>query len=231
MTTTAPVRYETQDELAHEPVRGLPELLPRGEAILWQGAPTWAGLASSAYHARQAALYFGIVLAWRLMSGVISGESAASLAVSLLVLTALAATAVGLLVGFAMLAARTTVYTITSRRLVMRIGIALPMTLNLPFNAIASASARSYPDGTADVPLQLAPQHRLAFLILWPHCRPWQVRKPEPMLRRIPDGERVASLLAQALTAYHRTHERRADAQEPAGHADDRAPIHDTVAA
>ena len=149
----------------------------------------------------------------------------------LLVLTALAASAVGLLVGFAVLAARTTVYTITSRRLVMRIGIALPMTLNLPFKTVVSASARSYPDGTADVPLQLAPQHRLAFLILWPHCRPWQVRKPEPMLRRIPDGARVASLLAQALATYHRTHERPDDVQEPAVIADARAPIHDTVAA
>lgn len=202
MTGSSTVRYEQQEEFAREPVRGLPELLPRGEQMLWQGAPAWRGLASSAYHARGAALYFGLLLAWRLGAGLMAGETAASLAVSLLLLTALAAAAVGTLVTLAVLAARTTVYTITNRRLVMRIGIALPMTLNLPFKAIASASARTHPDGTADIPLQLAPQHRLAFLILWPHCRPWHLRKPEPMLRRVANGADVAGILAQALAAY-----------------------------
>ncbi len=154
--TAAAVRYEQQDEFAREPVRGLPELLPRGEEMLWQGAPTWRGLAGSAYHARGAALYFGLLLAWRLGAGLMAGESAASLVVSLLLLTALATLAVGTLIVLAVLAARTTVYTITNRRLVMRIGIALPMTLNLPFKAIVGASARSHADGTADIPLQLA---------------------------------------------------------------------------
>ncbi|MGZ2821903.1 photosynthetic complex putative assembly protein PuhB, partial [Pseudomonas aeruginosa] len=85
-----------------------------------------------------------------------------------------------LLVLLGYLAARTTVYTITSRRLVMRIGIALPMTLNLPFKVIASAAARINSDGTADIPITLVPPNRLAFLILWPHCRPWTLRRPEP---------------------------------------------------
>ncbi|HBB55427.1 MAG TPA: phosphopantetheine adenylyltransferase, partial [Hyphomonadaceae bacterium] len=32
-------------EFDFEPVRGLPEALPAGEAILWQGAPSAWGLA------------------------------------------------------------------------------------------------------------------------------------------------------------------------------------------
>jgi hypothetical protein len=228
--TSAAVRYEQQDEFAREPVRGLPELLPRGEEMLWQGAPSWQGLAASAYHARGAALYFALLLAWRLGAGLMTGESAASLVVSLLLLTGLAAAAVGTLVTLAVLAARTTVYTITNRRLVMRIGIALPMTLNLPFKAIVSASARTHPDGTADIPLQLAAQHRLAFLILWPHCRPWHLRKPEPMLRRVARGSDVAAILSKALEAYARTEAAAANAADAAPNAV-HEPVRDTVAA
>ncbi|MEM9764435.1 MAG: PH domain-containing protein, partial [Pseudomonadota bacterium] len=29
------------DDFRSEPVRGLPALLPKGERILWQGAPSW----------------------------------------------------------------------------------------------------------------------------------------------------------------------------------------------
>jgi hypothetical protein len=200
--TQSTVRYETQDDFATEPVRGLPELLPKGERMLWQGGPAWRPLAASAYHARITALYFGVLLVWRLASGVAHGEAATSILASLLVFTGLATACVLLLVGLGYLAARTTVYTITSRRLVMRIGIALPMTLNLPFKVIASAAARINRDGTADIPLTLAPPNRLAFLILWPHCRPWSLRRPEPMLRAVPDGARVAEILSNALKAY-----------------------------
>lgn len=233
MTPHAPVRYEQQqDEFAREPVRGLPEMLPRGEQLLWQGAPAWRGLAASAYHARGASFYFGLLLAWRLGAGLMAGETAASLSVSLLMLTGLAAVAVGTLVVLAVLAARSTVYTITNKRLVMRIGIALPMTLNLPFKTIVSASARTYADGTADIPLQLAPQHRLAFLILWPHCRPWHMRKPEPMLRRVPNGSEVAGVLSSALKAYTLA-EGAANQSAPAidAPASVREPVRDTVAA
>lgn len=233
--TRSSVRYETQDELAHDPVRGLPELLPRGEELLWQGSPSWKGLAISAYHVRAVAFYFALLLAWRLASGVISGETLAGIAASLAVFAVLAMAAVGTLVGLAVLASRTTVYTITSRRVVMRIGIALPMTLNLPFKAVSAASMRSYPDGTVDLPMHLAPEHRLAFLILWPHCRPWEVRKPQPMLRRVPDGAHVSRILADALQAFAQTNAA-VSAPSPAAGAQAKAtsrhvPARNTVAA
>jgi hypothetical protein len=223
MTRQSQVRYETQDDFATEPVRGLPEMLPKGERLLWQGAPAWKPLAGSAYHARVASLYFGALLVWRLASGIAHGEAAMSLVASLLVFAGLATAAVLLLVLLGYLAARTTVYTITSRRLVMRIGIALPMTLNLPFKVIASAAARINSDGTADIPITLAPPNRLAFLILWPHCRPWTLRRPEPMLRSVPDGARVAEILAGALKAYTLSEVARA-AQPPAVETPDASP-------
>ena len=73
-------------------------------------------------------------------------------------------------------------------------------------------------DGTGDIALQLGKGDRVAYLILWPHARPWRLAKAEPMLRAIPHADRVAQVLARALAAA-------ADAPAPAleqlqGHAD-----------
>ena len=46
-----------------EAAPGLPEPLPPGERIVWQGAPDWRVLALHAYHLRQLAGYFGVMMA------------------------------------------------------------------------------------------------------------------------------------------------------------------------
>ena len=53
-------------ELDAEP--GLPEPLPHGERILWQGAPAWGSIARRVFHLRKVALYFGVLLAWTVAS-------------------------------------------------------------------------------------------------------------------------------------------------------------------
>jgi hypothetical protein len=45
------------------------------------------------------------------------------------------------------------------------------------------------------------PGKRLAYLVLWPHVRPWRLQAPQPMLRAIDDVAAVADLLAEALAA------------------------------
>lgn len=184
-----------------EPVRGLPERLPAGERLLWQGVPSGRPLARRALHLRTAALYFGALLVWGAVSAVSGGASAAEAARSSLLPGGLA---LGVLGGTALLAwltARTTVYTITSQRVAIRFGIALPVTVNVPFTAIAAAGLRAYEDGTGDIPLTLAVPLRLAWPVLWPHVRPWRVARPEPMLRAVPEAARVAQILGRALAA------------------------------
>jgi hypothetical protein len=44
-------------------------------------------------------------------------------------------------------------------------------------------------------------EQRLAFLLLWPHVRPWKLTRVEPMLRCVPDARNVAGLVAKALRA------------------------------
>ncbi|NJA90224.1 PH domain-containing protein [Rhodocyclus tenuis] len=191
----------------HEPIRGLPELLPEGERILWQGAPSWPSLARNALHINKVAAYFSLLLAWRLIS--LFTETAAppaqALAAALWPLP-LAFIVLGFIALFAWLIERTTVYTLTNRRIVMRIGVALSMTMNFPFRVIASADLVTFANGTGNLPFRLGSADHVAYLTLWPHARPWRFAKSEPMLRCIPNAAHVAALLAEALREYHSAH-------------------------
>jgi hypothetical protein len=186
-------------EHAFEPIRGLPEDLPEGEVILWQGAPVPASLAIRAFHLKALAAYFGLLAAWR--GGALAMDGAPAIeAVAGAAWLVLLGAAAGLICGlFGYFAARTTVYTITNRRLVFRVGVALPLTLNIPFRAIHSAGVRVHGDGTGDIVLSLTPPHKIAYLMLWPHARPWRFSRPEPMLRSLKDPAVVAQLLSRAL--------------------------------
>lgn len=185
---------------ADDPLLDLPEPLPAGERVLWRGRPDWRALAVSAFHIRKLTLYFAILVVWQIASSIVDGKAPLELIAGSATFVGLAAAGCALMVLFAYLTARTTIYTITSRRILMRIGIALPMTLNIPFRRIAGAAVKIGPDGTGDLPISITTGDRVAFLVLWPHARPWRVARPEPMLRAIPQAEKVARLLADALS-------------------------------
>jgi hypothetical protein len=175
--------------------RGLPGPLPPGERILWQGAPTTHGIWLRVFHAPLVALWFcacGLVLAATV-------ETPARLVLPLL--AALAAALV-LLRLIAAACHRTTLYTVTDRRLVLQIGMALPVTYNLPFAAVEGAGLHRFRDGSGDLAVQLKAGARIAYLQLWPHGRPWRVSQPEPMLRSVPDAAQAAAILARALTLH-----------------------------
>jgi Bacterial PH domain len=176
----------------------LSDSLPAGEDVLWQGRPEWRALARRAFHVRKVAIYFCLLLLWRAAYGVASHDAAATLGASALWMILLGCAAVGLLVVIAWLIGRTTSYTITTRRLVFQFGVALPMTLNIPFRVIGCAAFKAYPDGTGEIPVSLIGVDRVAYLVLWPHARPWRAARPEPMMRAVPDAERVAEILAHA---------------------------------
>ena len=209
-----------------EPVPGLPAELPAGERMLWQGAPRWQSLAVQAFHVRKVAVYFALLAAFQASAALADGESlGVALAAPSWVL-ALGLVAVSTLTLLAWLAARGTLYTLTDRRIVMRFGIALPMSVNLPFTVVGSAAAGRRGDGTADIALTLARGSRIGYLVNWPNVRPWHFSRPQPMLRALADGERVAGLLAEALAVASKS-----ATTVPTGQASSPAPTPLTAAA
>jgi len=187
------------DDFAFDPVKGLPEHLPQGETMLWQGSPRWQSLAVRAFHIRKVAIYFAILAAAQSVFRFADGATAGDALKPFIWYSVLALLSIAILTGLAMLSARTTIYTITSKRVVMRLGMALPLTLNLPYSKIESADLRLYRDGTGDLPLMLSSGDRIAWAVLWPHARPFRFRHPEPMLRAIPEADKVGACLASAL--------------------------------
>lgn len=188
-------------EHSFEQVRGLPDRLPPGEVLLWQGAPVARALAVRAMRLKGIAAYFALLAAWRGAALLSDGASAAEAAIGVTWLVLLAAVPIAMLGIYGVMAARTAVYSITNRRVVLRVGVALPVTINLPFAAVADAGLRMHGDGTGDIVLGLAPPHHVPFAMVWPHARPWRLRNPEPMLRALPDAEAAAQVLARALAA------------------------------
>jgi hypothetical protein len=188
-------------EYDFEPVRGLPENLPEGERILWQGAPDWRLLARDALHVRIVGGYFGLLAAWRILDAVFARADLASAALGAILLAIAGAICVGILALYAFLAARMSVYTITTRRVVLRIGVAIPKAINVPFAIIGSVDLRRDGEG-GDIALSLTGNDRIGYLHLWPHARPGRMARPEPTLRALADASPVAGVLAAALVAY-----------------------------
>jgi Bacterial PH domain len=176
-------------EYDHEPVRGLPGLLPEGERILWQSGPDWKYLVTTALHVRLSAVYFAAIVIWAMLRG----DSSTAIGVSLLGISA-----IGMMALFAWGVGRTTVYTLTDKRIVLRIGVALNKCINLPLGEIEAANLKMLGDGHGNVVLNLKGAPRLGYLMLWPHARSLRFVRPQPMLRAIPEASEFAELLFKA---------------------------------
>jgi hypothetical protein len=191
----------SHDDFDFEPQRGLPAVLPAGESLLWQGSPSWRSLAVHGYHVRKVAIYFLLLVAWRVGVGLYNGHTPAAIALSCAFLTVLGFVAIGVLSLLAYFTARETVYSITSRRILLRHGVAVPMTLNIPFNVVEAADVKSFADGTGDVSVKTQTDQRVGYLITWPHLRPGFITRPQPSFRSLADAGQAAAILANALKA------------------------------
>ena len=185
------------DDFKFEPVRGLPEALPKDEYIIWQGAPDPWRLAREALGLRWFVVYFVLLAIWRV--GVSSAEyplGTALLHAVPFVVAGLVACAI--LYAIAYVQAKSTVYTLTNKRVAMRIGAALTMTLNLPYVCIGTAKLDLKSSGHGTLAFELIGETRLSYLMTWPHVRPWHVARTQPALRCIPEAEAVARQFADA---------------------------------
>lgn len=184
-------------EYENEPIPGLPGRLPPGEAIVWQGTPNWRGVARGVFHTRLVAVWFVIVAGFAFVTGGTGLIGAATtLGVALLGL--------GVLAILARAQAKSTIYTLTNKRVVLRFGVALPKCVNVPLALVGKADVKPAGDGLVDVSLTPTVRFPLAYLQMWPHVRPWKFGSPQPMLRAVPEAfvPQLADALAKADPAH-----------------------------
>ena len=185
----------TKNNMGHY---GLPEALPPGEDVLWQGKSQWEQIATRVFHVYKIAVYFLIVA----MIQVFFAENREWLAIitNVSVTLIFGTLAIGIFCFFAWLIEENTVYTITNKRVVMSVGVAVSISINIPFSRIHAASIRKNKDGSGDIPLMVEPDQNVSYLLLHPHVRPWHFSHPQPMLRGIENVDVVAEILANALS-------------------------------
>ena len=185
------------DDFAVEPIRGLPEAPPEDEEILWQGRPNWWALSKDSLNIYWIFGYFLLLAIWRYTTLYdVSGPGHALAMAIPFVLLGLAACSILVLIAY--IQARCTIYTITTKRVVLRIGAALTITINLPYSKISNATLALRRDGTGNIALKLSQPKQFSFFVLWPHARPGKIANPEPTLRSIANPHEVAKILAEA---------------------------------
>lgn len=180
---------------------GIPAPLPPGETLLWQGKPDTGTLAREAFAIRWITGYLIVLALYK--AGASWADGGAGLAFArLLPYLVLAAAGYGVIWFMAWMQARATVYSITSARVIMRIGAALPVTYTIPFTVIETAALSLHgTTGAGTVAMRTREGTQLSYALIWPHVRPWHMRRTEPAFRAIPDAGRVARLLADAASA------------------------------
>jgi len=185
-------------EYEYEAQLVLPSALPKNEKILWQGTPHFWTLAKNLFWIRAVMVYFLVLIVMGFIEGYQEGQSNQQMLMSFALMVLMSILGTGMLAFLAFCTARTTVYTITNRRVVMRIGVVLTKTFNLPLTKIESADIVSQKNQIGNIAIQVESSTKIAFFHLWPHARPWRLQHPEPMLLGLESVDEVSTILTQA---------------------------------
>ena len=190
-------------EYEDEPVEGLPDYLPEGETMVWRGRPTVAAMARRVLFIPHLALYFGLLIAGHTVYRLMEGVSGVQVMGTFVWQAGLAATVLVLLAWLARSYAASVMYTLTSERLVIRSGVALPMMVNIPIEQITAADMRVYRDGTGDIVLTPVADRKLHWVLLWPNVSAWYSRPIRPLLRGLAEPHRAADAFAAVASQHY----------------------------
>jgi hypothetical protein len=181
-------------------IRGIPYPLPKGERILWQGGPEYFALAKHVFKVPLYVVYFSLLVVAQGWYVTVTRDSQAAALVLLPLTVAGMGTCLYILM-YAWLTARNSWYAITTRRVVLKVGVALTVTVNVPLKVIASAGVRRFKDGSGELAFPLEAAERLSLFQLWPHWKPWNINRPVPQMRGLRQLDTVVEALRQALEA------------------------------
>jgi len=202
MTATAlpPGVSDVARESLRARIRGVNEALPAGERVLWEGAPDAKALARHLFFLRPISVYLTAMVLWWIA---VNASQASSVGFWVTLATQLVLSGGVVLAAwmFARAIARGTTYAITDRRIVMNFGVIFPLTINVPLHYVQGASAKQFSDRTGQIAVQLNRKEKLAWIVLFPHVRPWTFNNPEPLLRGLSDPVKVGEILREAVLA------------------------------
>ena len=199
--------FHDEEDGPQEAFPGLPQALPEGERVLWQGKPNTLTLAIHAFHIRFIALWFGGMTVFKLFSMARAGAPGTDMAVHFAQMLALFGVAMGIVMLLAWLMARAAMFTVTTNRVVIRSGAALRKYVNLPFAVIGSASVKRHGAKAGSIALQIAVPARASYFRLWPFVRPMKISRPEPLLRALPDVDAARAVVVSAMGQWARQNE------------------------
>ena len=191
--------FHDEEHGPSEPVRGMPDQLPDGETVLWQGRPSATALAFNAFRLRWVIGYFVVMTMYRLANLSTNGAEPSQLTNAVVTSVLFAAAAITLIFGLAYAMSRAAIFTITNQRVVLRYGAAIRKYVNIPFSKMESAQLKRKSVRVGDISFQLTGPGQPPYLHLWPFARPFKYSKPQPMMRGIKEPEQVAELLARAV--------------------------------
>ncbi|MEM7690084.1 MAG: photosynthetic complex putative assembly protein PuhB [Pseudomonadota bacterium] len=163
------------------------------ERVLWKGRPHLPVLTRTAFHLGGFAIYMAAMVVLALICG--NTDSAIFL---------VGAGLFGALVIqlIAWRCAKSTLYILTDVRLIMRIGMAVEARINIPLKHIEAADLNMRGHEHGDIAVKIGGERTLGYALLWPHARPFHLAHPQPMLRAVPDAQKVAQILAEACAQY-----------------------------
>jgi hypothetical protein len=190
-------------EYEDEPVEGLPGHLPAGEAMIWQGRPSVAAMAKRVFYLPYLAAYFSLLIAGHTIYRLMEGVAGAQVLGTLVWQSGLAGLVLILLWWLSRSYAKSVLYTLTSERLVIRSGVALPMMVNVPIEQITAADLRVHRDGTGDIQLTASEDRRLYWVLLWPNVSPWYARPVKPLLRGLENPHHAARAFADVAREHY----------------------------
>jgi len=185
-------------------IEGVEEALPPGETVLWQGRPDLHTLTFRVLHLRAVLFYWLLVAGGFVLASLFTDRGAGDLFADLTWLVVVGLFGAGILYGLAAVIRKSTTYVLTDRRIVIRLGVALPSVFNLPLHQVDSVDFRALGGGMGDLVFTPAGTDRVGWLFLWPHAKPWAFKDPLPAFRALPDAETVGRQVASAVAAVRK---------------------------
>ena len=184
-------------KINNTPPKDILSVIPKDEEIIWHGRPDLRRFCLTAIGIKYILVYL-IVITCSIIYTRYGDFNLITILQVLVPYLLSCCLAIILLVIVGISQVLPTVYVITSKRVIIKSGLALIFMLNVPFDKIASIDKNNYSDGSGNISFKLISNKRVPFFASWPSVRPWYFSNPEPTFRCIADVDVIALKISEA---------------------------------